>query len=387
MRVLVVSTYFPPHVGGVEVVAERQARVLSRAGHDVVVATSRWDPAQPAHEVRDGYQVHRLPANNTIERRLGIPYPVIGPGHWRALRRLTRWSDVVHLHDVLYQPPQAAAVLAVLAGRPVYATQHVGPVNHPHPLVRTVERSIGAVAGRLIWRRARRVVSYNPMVTAHLRSHGVPADRIAQSSIGVDTRTFSPGPADDGLRHKLGLPDSVPLALFVGRMVDKKGHHHVVRAAAAGHHIVLAGSGRPVEPLPPGVTFLGPLPRERLIALYRLAAVFVLPSSGEVFPIAAQEAMASGLPVILTDSPRYDAYGVDRTLLRLVAPEPAVLRDAITAILADPGLRRRMGAYSRQLAETHFDAAAAESALVTLYDQPVLPRQRRGTPWTSPLSS
>jgi glycosyltransferase involved in cell wall biosynthesis len=395
MRILIVSSYFPPHVGGVEVVAERQARLLARAGHDVVVATCRSDPAAPGSEWRDGYRVHRLPASTLIERRLSIPYPLIGVGFLRGLRELVRRCDVVHLHDVLYQAPQAAAVLAGLAGRPIYATQHVGPVNHPHPVVRAVERIVGTVAGRFIWRRARRVVSYNPMVGAHLRAHGVPADRVVHTGIGVDLAAFEPclvGPAADArLRADLGLPAAGPLALFVGRMVEKKGYHHLVRAAAPAFHLVLVGPGRPTGPVPPGVSFLGPLPRERLAQLHRIAHLFVLPSTGEVFPIAAQEAMASGLPMVLTDSPDYDRYAVDRDLLRLVPARPETLRRTITEIVGDEDLRRRMSAYSRHLAETHFDAATGEDVLVTLYDPPPgrpLPAHRQEEDlWTSPLSS
>jgi D-inositol-3-phosphate glycosyltransferase len=389
VRILIVSSYFPPHVGGVEVVAQRQARLLAAAGHDVAVATCRSAPAAPDFERRDGYTVRRLPASTVVERRLGIPYPMIGPGFVRALRRLVAWCDIVHLHDVLYQPPQAAAVLAGLARRPVYATQHVGPVNHPHPVVRGIERLIGAAAGRLIWRRAHRVVSYNPMVAAHLRAHGVPAAKIAHGGIGVDLTAFAPGrtrPADDArLRADLGLPPAVALALFVGRIVEKKGYHHLVRAAGPGCHLVLVGPGRPPGDLP-GVTFVGPLPGETLARLYRIAHLFVLPSAGEIFPIAAQEAMASGLPVVLTDSPRYDPYAVDRRLLRLVAPEPGVLRRTIAEIVGDDELRHRMGAYSRLFAETHFDAAAGERDLVTLYDAPAAHRQEERA-WTSPSSS
>jgi D-inositol-3-phosphate glycosyltransferase len=370
MRILIVSSYFPPHVGGVEVVAEQQARVLARAGQDVVVATSRWTSDEPESEVRDGYRIRRLPATNVIERRLGIPYPITGPGHWRSMRTLVHWAQAVHVHDVLYQPPQIAAVLAAAADRPLYATQHVGPVNHPHPLVRGVERAVGRIAGRYIWRRCRRIVSYNPMVDAHLGAHGVPADRIVRSSIGVDTGRYAPGPIDrDAVLADAGLPTGVPLVLFVGRLVDKKGYRHLLRAAGPGHHIALAGSGHPAEPLPSGVTFLGPLPRERLVQLYRAAAVFVLPSHGEVFPIAAQEAMACGVPVVLTDSPRYHPYGVDRRLLRLVPAEPAAVRQAIADVLGDEDLRREMGRYARHLAVTHFDVAAGQSVSVRLYDE------------------
>jgi len=380
MRVLIVSSYFPPHVGGVEVVAEEQARTLTRAGHDVVVATCRWRRGQPPNEERDGYRIHALPAINLIERRLGIPYPMAGLGHWRAMRELVDWAQAVHVHDVLYQPPQIGAALAVRAGRPLYATQHVGPVNHPHPLVRAVERTVGRVAGRRIWRSCRRIVSYNPMVDAHLSSNGVPADRIVRSSIGVDIDRYAPGPVDrEAVLAGLGLPTSVPLVLFVGRMVDKKGYRHVLRATGPDRHIALAGPGEPAEPLPPGATFLGPVPRDRLLALYRAATLFVLPSTGEVFPIAAQEAMACGLPVILTDSPRYDAYGIDRRLIRLVPAEPAAVRGAVTDLLREDRLRQVMSQYSRHLAVTHFDATAGQSTSVRLYDE-VAPRSQ-GALW------
>jgi glycosyltransferase involved in cell wall biosynthesis len=381
MRILIVSSYFPPHVGGVEVVAEQQARVLAAAGHDVVVATSQLDRAESATEQRDGYRIRRLPVTNVVERRLGIPYPVALPGHRRMMRALVGWAQAVHVHDVLYQPPQIAAALASAAGRPLYATQHVGPVNHPHPLVRAVEWTVGRFAGRRVWARARRIVSYNPMVDAHLSANGVPARRIVRSSIGVDTGRYAPGPVDrDAVLSSFGLPTGLPLVLFVGRLVDKKGYRHMLRATGPGHHVVLVGPGRPAEPLPEGVTFVGPQPREHLIELYRAASVFALPSHGEVFPIAAQEAMACGLPVVLTDSPGYDAYGVDRTLIRLVEPEPAAIREAIGDILGDDGLGRDMGWYSRRLAETHFDAADGRSVTLRLYDD-ALP-ETQGALWT-----
>jgi glycosyltransferase involved in cell wall biosynthesis len=245
-------------------------------------------------------------------------------------------------------------------------------------VVRGVERAVGAAAGRYVWPRARRVVSYNPMVAAHLRRRGVPPERIVHSTIGVDTRVYAPGPAD-GVRAELGLPDG-PLVLFVGRMVDKKGYRHVFPAVGAGCHVVLVGPGRPAVQPPPGATLLGPLPRHTLARLYRAAAVFVLPSTGEVFPIAAQEALASGVPVVLGDSPRYASYPVDRSLVRLVPPEQTA--DAVAEILGDDDLRRRMGAYARRFAETHFDAAAGAATHLDLYAD-----ETEGAPCSSPSSS
>jgi D-inositol-3-phosphate glycosyltransferase len=374
-RILLVSCYFRPHVGGVEVVAEQQAAILAAAGHQVMVATTRYSPSLPAHE-RAGsqdagsYDVVRLPAANLVEERTGIPYPVVGPAFWRRLRELVRWSDAVHVHDVLYQPPQAAAVLAHRAGRPVDLTQHVGLVEHDSRLVVAAQRGAAAVAGRYLWRRARQIFAYNPVVYAHLRSYRVAADRIVLTGNGVDVAAFSPGtPRDElGLRRRLALPGRRPIVLFVGRLVPKKGYRELIAAAAAADfHLVLVGPGRPPEQLPAGVSCVGEVPRSELVELYRLADVFVLPSVGEMTTLAMQEAMACGLPVVTTDDPRYDRYGVDRELVSLVPAEPAALRQAIRTILGDPGLRARMGAYSRRLAVQRFDGAAHRQALLALY--------------------
>jgi glycosyltransferase involved in cell wall biosynthesis len=313
--------------------------------------------------------VVRLPAVNVIEERTGVPYPVVGPAFWRGLRELVRWSDAVHVHDVLYQPPQAAALLAHREGRPLDLTQHVGLVDHDSRLVRRAQRAVVGTAGRYVWRRARGVLAYNPVVHGHLRAYGLAADRIVLTGNGVDVDAFTPGrPRDSAaLRRRLGLPEHTPIVLFVGRLVPKKGYRELIAAAAPDFHVVLAGPGRPPEPLPDGVTCLGEVPRPELGELYRLADVFVLPSIGEMTTLAMQEAMACGLAVVTTDDPRYDRYGVDRDLLSLVPAEPAALRRAIRTVLGDAGLRARMGAYSRRFAVRHFDGAAHRQALLALY--------------------
>jgi D-inositol-3-phosphate glycosyltransferase len=372
LRVLIVSTYFPPHVGGVEVVAQQQARGLAAAGHTVVVATTRSDPALSEVERADGYEVVRLPASNTLEDRVGIPYPLVGPSFCRSLRRLIQRSDAVHVHDVLYQPSQVAAVLALAAAKPLYVTAHVGLVDHDSSLVRGVQHVSTVFAGRYIWRHATTVVAHNHLVHDHLRAHRVPPERITLAPNGVDTSVFSPGPVQHPARtrRRLDLPTDTPLVLFVGRLVDKKGYRELIAAADDDYHIVLAGPGQAPDRLPRGVRCLGPVSRRDLVELYRLADVFALPAVGEIFTLAMQEAMACGLPVITADDPRYDGYQVDRRLLGLVPPDPRSLRTALRTALADPGLRRRMGEYSRQLALRLFDWEANRAALLGIYDGP-----------------
>ena len=371
MKILIVSSYFPPHVGGVEVVAQQQAGSLTGAGHTVIVGTSRTGAAQAHREHHEGYDIVRLPVNNLLERRTGVPYPLIGPAFWRALAALVAWCDVVHVHDVLYLPPQLATLLAHRAGKPIYVTQHVGRVHHRNRVVLAAARLSAALARRFIWDRAHRVVAHNELVADYLGTQGVAAGRLVRAPNGIDTVAFAPGePGDEQrTRERFGLPAGVPLVLFVGRLVRQKGYEQLIAAAGAGYHVVLAGTGRPVLPMPAGVSFLGPVERADLVALYRLAAVFVLPAAGEIFPLVVQEAMACGLPVVTTPDHRYAAYNLDRGLFPLVEPDPGELRRTILAILADRELRRRMGEHSRRFAVENFDWRINQTALARLYDE------------------
>jgi glycosyltransferase involved in cell wall biosynthesis len=119
---------------------------------------------------------------------------------------------------------------------------------------------------------------------------------------GVDTEVFRPACGEEraATRARLGL--SGPVALFVGRFVEKKGVEILRRAAAARPDVTFAFAGWGViDPTAWGlanVRVFSDLAGARLADLYRAADVFVLPSQGEGFPLVVQEALACGLPVV-----------------------------------------------------------------------------------------
>ena len=151
---------------------------------------------------------------------------------------------------------------------------------------------------------------------------------------GVDTERYRPpAPGErEVLRERLGW-DERPRALFVGRLVAKKGLDLAIAGAAlAGVQLAVAGPGtlRPT----PGVEQLGALPRERVAELYRAADAFLLPSRGEGFPITAQEALVSGLPVVLGDDPAYAPYlRAAGSALRLAGPSAGSVAAELDAAL------------------------------------------------------
>ena len=369
---LVVIHYFPPHVGGMEIVAVSQAASLARRGHPVTVVTCAHEGGLPRTDDASGYRVRRIRALNFIERRFGVTFPVIGPvGAWRLVRAVRR-AEIVHIHDVFYMTSHVAVLAAKLLRRPYFLTQHVALVPHPSRLVMGVQRLVYATIGKLAFRGAERVVVYNARVRDFVVGKGVPADRVLLNHNGIDTDLYRPlgteQRAKAEFRQRYGLPADRPIALFAGRLVPKKGYDLVMGAASPGWTTVIVGdgAGAPVEGGPDVVMF-GAATQEQMADLYRMSDVFVFPAEGEMLTLVMQEAMASGLPVITTDDPAYGEYGLDRERIAFVQREPGAIRDAIAAVLTEPGRAAAMSAYSRQLAEERFTWEANYVAEYAIY--------------------
>lgn len=377
MRILLTSHYALPHLGGIEVAIDGLARALARRGHEVVqVASSALRsgeaaPREPAGE--RPYQLHRVPAFNGFEERLGVPWPLFAPRLAGVLRREVPRADVVHAHGFLYLPTPLALGLA-RRNRPGAArvlTEHVGLVGYEQPVIAATERAAVGTVGRASLALAQGVVVLNPTVRELVaRSAGSrPVELIPN---GVDTDRYRPPAPEERarLRERLGW-DARPRALFVGRLVAKKGLELALGAAAAsGAELIVAGPGRPPPSAPAGVRFLGSRPREAVAELYRAADVFVLPSRGEGFPVTVQEALASGLPVVLLDDPAYAPY-VDgaREAIRLVDATPAAVAAGIRSLAEDPDARERASAQAAEHARARFSWEHAAAEHERLYER------------------
>ena len=320
-------------------------------------------------ESRQGYTVIRVHANNMVERCTEVPFPLIGLRFARRLWAEVQAADIVHLHDVLYTPCCTAALFAKVKRRKLLVTSHVTVVDHDSRIVVKAQEILYQIIGRWVWRQASAIVIYNKRVREFLEAHSVEGTRIVEVPNGIDLNIFSPVEPSyrSRLRRKYGIEQGKKIVLFVGRLVPKKGYRELIQAAEANYEVLLAGSGQPPANLPSHVRYLGPVAREQLVQLYQLADVFVLPSFGEMFTLAMQEAMACGLPVVTTDDARYAMYGLDRDLVRLVDPSPGTLRQAIRDVVSNEKLCELMSSYSRTFAESMFDWSKNHERVSQLY--------------------
>jgi D-inositol-3-phosphate glycosyltransferase len=343
VRILFVSHYALPHLGGVEAAIHAVATGLQRRGHEVVhLASDAVRPGEPTVN-EASYRVLRVPALNGLESRTGAPWPVFGPALLRVLRREVATADVVHAHGFLYMSSVSALLVARAMGdgSPLRVlTEHVGHVPYDSRVLNGSEALAIRTLGRLAARAAEGLVYFNDPV-GDLLAAMAPAALLRRITNGVDTERYRPpGPGErTRLRQELGWDDR-PRVLFAGRLVAKKGVRLALEAAAKGggaFELVLAGPGELDGPAPRGVVSLGALAPGRLAEVYRAADAFVLPSRGEGFPLTVQEAMASALPVVLADDPAYAPHleGAGSGAV-LVPADGDRLAAALRELLADP---------------------------------------------------
>ena len=311
MKVLVLTTSYPPHGGSFVAEAVEAARAR---GIDVEVVS----PSSFRHfGIAAG---HGIVGNLRARPWLVALLPLF---LWNFRRAAVRHdADLVHAHWLV------SGLVAATLRRP-YVVQPWG--------------TDVALLGRLPWRFPRVVAASRFLADAMGGAVVVPTAVTIPSQVAG---------GDDGY------------TLFAGRLSAEKGIEEFL-AASDGLPRVIVGGG-PVD-VPEGV---GPV--ADLAPYYARAAVVAVPSRREGYGMVAREAMAHGRAVVASDvGGLRDAIddGVDGVL---VPPrDVAALRAALEQLLGDPELRARLGAAARAKAEREWSREAMADALVRLYEETV----------------
>lgn len=229
-----------------------------------------------------------------------------------------------------------------------------------------------AAAKSLVYRAAfapaRGFVAFSQWAKASfVEDYGCRPEDVAVIPPGVDTTLYTPG---------IKRMDRLPRVLFVGGDLRRKGGDlliEVFRNRLRGKGtLVIATSPAEAPPAEPGIEVHVGLRANspEILALYASADVFALPTHGDCHSLVGLEAMASGLPVVLTDVGGLpDIVDSGDTGYLVPKANVAELGDAIEALLADESLRLRMGARARSVAETRFDSAVTSRALYAFVEE------------------
>jgi len=349
MKILMASSYFVSHIGGVERIAGELFRGLSDQDLDVVWMAG---DVTPAPEPKRKSHAVSLRIFNFLENKIGVPCPIPAPSAVRQIVREIRNADVLILHDCLY----LSNIIAFLAARwrriPTIIVQHIGIVPYRSFVLKFVMKLANSLAARPMLARAEQVVFYSETTKEYFQSVNFKNAPVMILN-GVDTELFHTlrrGETKIALRSTYGLPETRPVILFAGRFVEKKGLPALRQMISQRPNWTWAFAGwGPLDPATwnfPNVRVFSSLRGEGLAALYRACDVLVLPSTGEGLPLVIQEALASGLQVVcgaesLRADPAMEAFvrGVPVLAGDDTGTARAFLRDLDDIVEATPELK------------------------------------------------
>ena len=303
MRILRVAQHvYPDTKGGGQYHVHAMSRDQAAMGHDVTVLTTRADPSLPRVEETNGYTVLRVaPGISVIGNEIS---PAVARYLWHAD---ADDFDVIHAHSHLYFATNLAALKRRFGDIPLAITNH-GLYSQSAP--ERVFRWYLKTLGRWTFNQADVVFCYTDVDKERVRELGV-RSRIKVVANGIDTERFTP----EGPESEMIDADG-PVVLFVGRFTDGKRPWLAVEAFAEvveeypDAELYLCGKGGLREDLEAqvselgigeSVTFLGHVPYDEMPKVYRSGDVLVLPSRAEGVPRTVLEAMASGVPVVMSD--------------------------------------------------------------------------------------
>ena len=338
MKILVVGNYFyPEHTGGIEIVTYNLVTYYRNFGHTV-----RWVAADVPPRYRE-IQKDDVPirAWNYAEEKLGFPSPMPYPNSLSKLYRNVIWPDIVHLHDCLYLINILVFFLSKLSRKPILITQHAKFIPYKQFYKRVLQTLAYHTIGLLMLSTAERVVFATGNVRDHMK-HLNPKKLQEVVPLGVDTDFYAPltVAARAQAREKLTRDPAIPIILFVGRMVERKGVH-LIRPLIQKHgewHWVLVGRPDDFDPTEwksTNLTYFKNATEQQLKEFYAIADLLVHPSVGEGVTLVVSESLASGTPVILSYESLHEVRNEDRHLFLGVMPETASIEEKIVHALAD----------------------------------------------------
>jgi len=258
----------------------------------------------------------------SVKRRPWLALPLV-LSMVRALRRGAKRADLVNANWL------AGALIARFAGRPFVVTLHGSGSAGRFSDLNLAQRSPRLV--RFLLRPARAVICCSEALAVAMRACKV--ENVHEIPYGVEIPT------------ELGVEDDPPKVLFAGRLSPEK-RIDVVAAATDGLPRIVAGDG-PLRSLLPDA--LGFVPQDELFELFERAAVVVLASEREGLPNVVLEAMARAKTVVSTPVGGIPSVIEDgRTGFLVPIGDAAAMRAAVERALADPDLRRRIGAAARE---------------------------------------
>ncbi len=304
MRIIFFSSFFYPHVGGVESYVANLAKCLAENPSNKIIVVACNTNNSPAQEKLAKFTVVRLDCWSFFAGR----FPILKPTkyNWTVLGKIFTAKADFWVTSVRFYPLTLLAVLAVkfLQTRHIHIEHSSAPLMLGNKILGLSFRIYDFFVGTLVLFLSGKVTGSSRSAMNFTRSKGARSLSNFIAYNGVNLAEFNFGATK---RH----PQRI---LFVGRLVYSKGCSDLIEAfdkitdQFPRAELWVAGDGPERSKLAEKaqflrVKFLGELDRKQVISAYRSSSIFVLPSYSESAPTTLLEAGAAGLNIVATKIP------------------------------------------------------------------------------------
>ena len=362
MNILHVVQSLDPAWGGIARVLPMLATELVKSGQTCRIAALAGGRYGTPPDV-PGVEILRFAAPNGS--RLGK-----SPEFADRIDELTQRADVVHLHGLWTAQNWDAGKTARKLGTPYIMTPHSMMMPWAWRRRRWKKLPAGWLFEHANLRGAAMLHALAEGEAKAMRELGF-NDRIEVIPNGLHVAEFDHLPPADGLEARFPALKDRRLLVFIGRIHPQKGIVQAMQgafdtfAAAKDWHFVVAGPdeigmqkmlaaavGR--KKMTDRVTFTGLLGREEVRALLGRAGVLLQPSMSEGLSMSIVEALAAGVPVVISEAcnmPEVEEHGAGR----IVEAHRSAISQALKPIVSSDQVRAEMGGRARALARERFD--------------------------------
>ncbi len=357
-KILVVSTFFAPHIGGVETYTEQLfSRLARRYPKTQITFLALNTEGAPEYERVSGIDIYRMPC---------FRFPSMNPFFSlfelvRMIRKIDIDSfDIIITQCRYYFLTNALGALARYRKIPLIHIEHnAGFMKHSNPFIQWSAWSYDRLFSSLVLRRSRVVICVSEGVRRFLfEAFHMDAHRLLVRESGIDM---------DGWNQVVHVPheDYFPVLAYVGRLIESKGilllleSVRNLKVTYPQIHLFVAGGGQDEDRvrrmiseygLDGQVSLLGNINHDAMRSLYRSVDVLVNPSYyPEGLQITLLEAACSGLAIVTTDvSGVRELFRNGDSALIVERESVSALERGIARLLEDSDLRKRLGERARK---------------------------------------
>jgi len=361
MRIVVFTSYFYPHKGGVERYVHEIYRRIIKQGIEVDIITCNTNNS-PMEEIIDGMHIYRLDCWHLLGGT--FPIPKINMRFFKVIKVLNKKSySFVNTQTRFFVLSFIGFLYGKIKGIKVIHTEH--GTQHSI-LTNRVTNLLSKVYDHTIGHLVTRYADYNVAISDASGEFSMHLGASIYHPIynGIDPSKFKA--RNTNLKSSMHILHEYKIITFVGRLIEAKGVQDLIKVFADIRRsykvkLLVVGSGNYLPKLQemakdnPDIIFMGEKSEEEIIDLLSITDIFVNPSYSEGLPTSVLEAASCSCPIIATDvGATKEIIQHGRNGLLFSAKDTAQLSLMIRSMLDNDQVRLQYGARVRKAVELKY---------------------------------